>query len=108
MGVNEDSHVTINNSLTPESIGLCFKDGSEYSRFAFIEFSNKDRIVSTIEFYTGDGLTIGEYFDGRVSDYEYCVRNNDESSMNAEFELWSDKYHSEDLTSEHGVESIRR
>lgn len=98
--------IDINRSLKPEKIGLCFKGRSEHERFAFIEFKNKVRFVSTIPFYEGEGLTIGDYFEGRISDYKYCVKNNDEASLNTEFEAWTDEFHREDYTSEYGVEKL--
>lgn len=102
------SQLSIEKYSNPHKIGLCHRGGHGACRdkHAFIEFANGERLVSTISFYTGDGLTIGEYYEGRIEDLNYFVRSKDSRTLTTEFEKWDDEIHAEDYTGEYGVETV--
>lgn len=76
-----------------DRIGFCYRGKDRDLEYACLVLEDGRKIVSTINYTSRDGLTVGEYIQGRIDDFYDCLENNDIDGLATEFELFDEDIH---------------
>lgn len=89
-------------TLKVNKIEFCYRGKDKSYEYACLTLADRTQVVSTISYVSSEGLTVGDYLQGRIDDFNYCKKHRDLNTLSAEFEMFDESLHQINKTNIYG------